>query len=219
MDDTEVQDITGVFVPEEKVKYTRKLVEQYGLEELPPETKQKAMQLIIQEVDDMFDMSDFKYDVVMKVGTDGLKDIKINQINMLMQQSSNLVQAGVVPGKILGLLMADMASAMDRPDIAKMIEEYEPQPDPMQQEMAKAELEGKKASNAKDAALAENALARSRSVDNEIARVNENKPLDQAKKKADVEKTYGDMSNAEMNTAATIAKVVNDGVDNEKTNA
>ena len=46
-----------------------------------------------------------------------------------------------------------------------MISEYQPQPDPMAQEFQKAELQGKQASNAKDQALAENAMARSRNVD------------------------------------------------------
>lgn len=206
LDDNEILNITGVFIPEVKVKETKKLIAEYGIEELPPETQAKAMQLIIQEINDMFDMGDFKYDIKMKVGTDGLKDIKINQINMLMQQAANLTQAGVVPPNILGLLLADMAAAMDRPDIAKMIEEYKPQPDPMQQEMAQVELETMKANAAKDAALAENALARTRNVDAKTQKEMATLPEDKAKKQADVAKTYNDMDNDKANALANLAK-------------
>jgi hypothetical protein len=133
---------------------------EYHVEELPEESAQQVMMLIIREIDDMFNMKDLKYDVKMKVGTDGLKEIKISQINMLMQQSASLLQFQVVPPKVLGMLLADMAEAMDRPDIAKEILGFTPQPDPMQQEMAQTELEKGKAEAAKDMALAENAQAR-----------------------------------------------------------
>jgi len=206
LDDTEIQDITGIFLPEVKVKETKKLIAQYGLDELPPDTQAKAMQLVIQEVDDTFDMGDFKFDVKMKVGTDGLKDIKINQINMLMQQSGNLVQAGVVPSQILGLLMADMATAMDRPDIAKMIEEYKPQPDPMQQKAQELELAEKEANAAKDAALAENAMARTRNVDAKTQKEMAHLPTDEAQKQANVAKTYNDMDNDAINAVANLEK-------------
>lgn len=206
LDDTEIQDITGIFLPEVKVKETKRLVAEYGIEELPPETQAKAMQLIIQEVNDTFDMGDFKYDVKMKVGTDGLKDIKINQINMLMQQAGNLVGAGVVPSTILGLLMADMATAMDRPDIAKMIEEYKPQPDPMQQALTEAELKEKEANVNKDNALAENALARTRNVDAKTHKEMATLPEDKMQKMANVEKTYNDMDNDAVNALANLEK-------------
>ena len=215
LDDNEIQDITGIFIPEVKVKETKKLIAQYGIEQLPPETQAKAMQLIIMEVDDQFDMGDFKFDVKMKVGTDGLKDIKINQINMLMQQAGNLVGAGVVPSQILGLLMADMATAMDRPDIAKMIEEYKPQPDPMQQAMSEAELEGKKAETHKDAALAENALARSRSVDAEVQANIDKHPLNKAKTATDIDAVNTKSENDTVNALANLNKSMQESSNNK----
>jgi len=160
--DEEIQHITGLYIPELKVKETRKIAAEMGIDELPEETKQKAMMLIIEEVNDMFNMKDLKYDIEMKVGTDGLKDIKISHMNMLMQQAGNLIQLGVVPPKVMGMLFSDMADAMDRPDISREVKNFKPQPDPMQQEMAKAELDKVKAEGAKDKALAYNAMARTK---------------------------------------------------------
>ncbi len=208
LDDNEIQDITGVFIPEVKVKETKKLVTQYGIDQLPPETQSKAMQIIIQEINDQFDMGDFKYDVKMKVGTDGLKDIKINQINMLMQQSMNLVQAQVVPPGVLGMLFSDMATAMDRPDIAKIVEEYQPQPDPMQQAMGEAELKEKEANVNKDNALAENAMARTRNVDGKTMKEADNNPLDKAKKATDISATQNKMDTDSMNAMANMQKAL-----------
>ena len=160
--DEEIQHITGLYIPELKVKETRKIAADMGIDQLPEETKQKAMMLIIEEVNDMFNMKDLKYDIEMKVGTDGLKDIKISHMNMLMQQAGNLIQLGVVPPKVMGMLFSDMADAMDRPDISREVKNFKHQPDPMQQEMAKAELDKTKAEGAKDKALAYNAMARTK---------------------------------------------------------
>jgi hypothetical protein len=202
LSDDEIYQITGIYIPELKIKETKKLIMEYKLEELPEDTQQKVMMLIIKEVDDVFNLKDFKYDMKMKVGTDGLKDIKINQINMLMQQAGNLTQAGVVPASILGLLMADMAEAMDRPDIAKMIKTYQPEPDPMQQAMAEAELKGKEASTAKDEALAKNALARTQREQVVATKEAASIDADVAKKYADVAKTTSDIEQGRVSTAA-----------------
>jgi hypothetical protein len=165
---------------------------EYNVEELPEESAQQVMMLIIREIDDMFNMKDLKYDVKMKVGTDGLKEIKIAQINMLMQQSASLLQFQVVPPKVLGMLLADMAEAMDRPDIAKEILGFTPQPDPMQQEMAMAELDKKKAEGAKDMALAENAQARTIESKAKAAQMAANIKPDVLNKMADARKKVAD---------------------------
>ncbi len=165
VDENEIKRITGIDIPTLKGQETQRLIQEFGLDQLPPDTAQKAMMLVAQEVEDMFNREDLKYDIKMKVGTDGLKQIKIQNLLMLMQQLAPLAQAGNVPPDAIKLLVADLAEQLDRPDIAQMISSYQPQPDPMAQEFQKAELEGKKASNAKDMALAENAMARSRSVD------------------------------------------------------
>lgn len=193
LDDNEILDITGLFIPEAKARETQKLAAEYNVHELPPEAQQKAMLVIMEEVNDKYDLSTFKFDVKMKVGTDGLKDIKINQINMLMQQAAPLIQAQVVPPKVLGLLLADMAQAMDRPDIAKMIERYEPQPDPIAQKAQELELANMEAEAQKSAALAENAMARSRNVDAKTQKELHQVPLDDAKKAADIQATNNKM--------------------------
>jgi len=204
LSDDEIFDITGIYIPEAKVRETKKLMAEYQVEELPRDAAEEVMMIIIREIDDMFNTKDLKYDVKMKVGTDGLKDVKIAQINMLMQQAGNLIQMQVVPPKVLGMLFADMAEAMDRPDIAKETLEFTPQPDPMAQEMAQAELTKKKAEGAKDMALAESAAAR---AENERAKTKAGvASLDAeiAKKYADVGKTMADI---EKNRAETVDKL------------
>jgi len=163
LNDEEIQKITGLYIPELKVKETKRIAMEMGIDQLPPETQEKAMMLIIKEVEDMFNMKDLKYDISMKVGTDGLKEIKIAQTNMLMQQAGNLIQLNVVPPKVMGMLFSDMADAMDRPDIAREVNNFVPQPDPKQQELQDAEIESVKADGLKDKALAANAMARTKS--------------------------------------------------------
>jgi len=199
LSEDEIFDITGIYVTEEKVKATKQMMTEYGIEELPEEQQQQVMMLIIREIDDMFNMKDLKYDVQIKVGTDGLKEIKISQINMLMQQSASLLQFQVVPPKVLGMLLADMAEAMDRPDIAKEILGFKPQPDPMQQEMAKTELGKGKAEAAKDMALADNAQARTKESAVKAAAMAANIKPDVLGKLADANKKKAD---ADANTVS-----------------
>jgi len=166
------------------------------------------MQLVLREVEDMFDMKDLRYDVKMKVGTDGLKEIKIGQLNMLMQQAGNLVQIKAVPPQVIGLLFADMADAMDRPDIAKMVETYQPQPDPMTQAHAEADLGEKQSSTAKNMALAKSADARARNEDVKTQKEVGSMDADLAKKYADVNKTMSDMETSQAKVGIDAAKAV-----------
>ncbi len=174
----EIQEITGFYIPEMKVKETKRIATEMGLDQLPPEQQQQAMDLVIREVEDMFNMKDLKYDVKMKVGTDGLKEIKIGQINMLMQQAGNLIQLGVVPPKVMTMLFADMAESMDRPDIAKETLNYQPKPDPMQEAMGQAELEKTKSEATKNNALAGNAAGRTRNEQLEAENTERNRGLE-----------------------------------------
>lgn len=201
----EIQDITGISIPELKVKETKKLEMEFGLIDpqtgepaVDEETYNKAMLLIIQEVQDMFEKRDVKFDIKLKVGTDGLKQIRIQEILMLMQQAAPMMQTGAVPGEAIKMLLAELADNMDKPDIAAMIKEYQPQPDPMQQAMAQAQVQQVQANAAKDAALAKNAEARTKesmvkaekeamSIDADVA----NKYADVAQKMASVDQ--GDM--------------------------
>jgi hypothetical protein len=199
LSEEEIFDITGIYISEEKAKRTQQMAKEYGIDQLPPESQEQAMMLIMREINTMFNMKDLKYSVQVKVGTDGLKDIKIGQINMLMQQAGNLIQLQVVPPKVMGMLFSDMAEAMDRPDIAKIVQDFVPQPDPMAQEMAMAELEKKKAEGEKDKALAANAMARTQSEMAEVQERIRGHKFDQANKAAD---TYKKVSDADANMVA-----------------
>jgi len=154
--------ITGTTFAEEKAKMTEQLKQQYQIEQLPPDTQQKAMMLIIQEVEKVFDKKTVKYDIEITIGTDGLKQTKINQINMLMQQSSALVQAGAIPPAIIQKLMAKLFELFDYPDLSNQIENYKPQPDPIQQQMTQLQMQQAQAKAQKESALAQNALARTK---------------------------------------------------------
>jgi hypothetical protein len=204
VDEKEIKRITGIDIPVLKQTETQRLVQQFQLEQLPKDTAMKAMMLVATEVEDMFDRKDLKFDIKMKVGTDGLKQIKIQNLNMLMQQLSPLAQAGSIPPDAIKLLVADLAEQLDRPDIARMISEYQPQPDPMAQAMTEAELEIKKANAAKDNALAQNALARTQNEAGKTQKELSMTDADMANKYADVNTK---MVNAEVakTTAATKA--------------
>lgn len=156
----EIQRITGINIDQLKVRETNRLVKEFGLEELPPDVQQKAMMLVMNEVDDMFKTTDFKFDVDIKVGTDGSRDIKIGQLNMFLQQAAGLSQSGVVPPAVIKLLVAEFAELLEKPEIADMIKNYQPAPDPTQQAMAENEIMQGRANAAKDDALAKNAIAR-----------------------------------------------------------
>jgi len=165
LSDEEIEKITGVNIPELKAKETMKLAREFGVEELPEDVKQKAMLLIAKEVEDMFSRSDSKYDIKFRVGTDGLKSIKINQINMLMQQAGSLVQAGACPPDVVQKLLAKLTELLEYPELADEIANYQPQPDPMAQQMAQVQLTKEMAEAKKSEALAQNALARTKQTE------------------------------------------------------
>jgi len=164
LSDDDIYEITGISIPEIKAKETKRLIEKYGIDELPEDTKQKAMLLIVDEINNMFDKNTIKYDFNFKVGTDGLKAIKINQINMLMQQAAQLVTANICPPSVIQKLLAKLAELMEFHDIADEIKEYKPQPNELEIQMAQLEMLMKKAKADKEEALAKNALARTQST-------------------------------------------------------
>jgi len=200
LSDDEIQEITGLSIPELKVKETKKLQMQFGL--IDPQTQEpavdqetfdKAMLLIMEEVQDMFDKRDIKFDMNIRVGTDGLKQIRINEILMLMQQAAPMLETGAVPGEAIKLLLAELAENMDKPDIADMIREYQPQPDPMQQAMAQAQLQQMQAEAEKSKALAANAMARTQNVAVKTQKEALSTDADIANKYADVHKKFADV--------------------------
>jgi len=160
IDEEEMLKITGTTWAEEKAKMVQRYKEQYQLDQMPPEAQQKAMMLILQQVEKTYDNSTVNYDFKLKVGTDASNQIKINQINMLMQQASPLVQAGAVPPDIIQELISKLFELFDYPDLADKIAKYKPQPDPMQQQMAQLQMAELKGKGDKEEALAKNAMAR-----------------------------------------------------------
>jgi len=188
MTDEEIERITGINIPELKAKETMKLVKEFGIDELPEDTKQKAMLLIIKDVNDIFNKDDVKYDIKFRVGTDGLKQIKINQINMLMQQAGSLVQAGACPPDVIQKLLAKLTELMDFPELADEIEQYKPQPDALQQQMTQLEMMEKQAKAQKESALAQSALARTKMT--EVKATKEQASID-----ADIANKYAEVLN------------------------
>ena len=87
---------------------------------------------------------DGAYDIDITVGVDGVEENKANQMTMLMQQIGGL--AGNVDPSIVHDLLAKLSDIWGFPDIAQKLEQYQqPEPDPMQQEMAQLEMEKLKA--------------------------------------------------------------------------
>ena len=160
IDEKTMYQITGTTIKEEKAKLTEKLKKEFQVDQMPDDVKVKAMQIIANEVEEVFNKKTTKYDIDISIATDGAKQVKINQINMLMQQSAPLVQAGAIPPDIIRKLSAKLFELFDYPDLAKETEEYQPQPDPMQQQMMQLEMAEKQAKAKKEEALAQNALAR-----------------------------------------------------------
>lgn len=87
---------------------------------------------------------DGAYDIDITVGVDGVEENKANQVTMLMQQIGGL--EGTVDPKLLNKLLAKLADLWGFADVATELESYQqPEPDPMQMEMAKLEMEKLKA--------------------------------------------------------------------------
>jgi len=194
--EADIELITGINISMLKEIEMQRLAQQYGLDQIPDEeTRLEAQLLIAQKVDELFNNKYADYDIDIKVGSDAKKTIKVQQLNMLMQQLAPLASVGAVPQKAMQLLVADLAEALDRPDIAKLIEQYEPQPDQLEIMEKQAEIEYLKAKAMKEQALAQNALGRTKqtevkaqkemlSIDPEVGQ----KYADLAKKYAEIEK-------------------------------
>lgn len=188
IDEKTMFEITGTTWAEEKAKLTKKLMAKYDVDNMPPDVQQQAVALIADEVEKTFDLSTLKYDVKIKIGTDGMKQAKIQQINMLMQQAAPLVQAGVVPPDVMKELTAELFDLLDFPEIAKKTRSFQQQPDPMQQKMFELEMMEKEAKAQKEMALAKNAMART-----QLTAVKANK--EQMKAEPEILDKYADIIN------------------------
>jgi len=198
VDEMDIKRITGLDIPALKQQETQRLAQQFGLNELPPDTAMKAMMLVASEVEDMFNRKDLKYDIQIKVGTDGLKQIKIQNILMLMQQIGGLSESGAMPPEALKLLIADLADQLERPDIAQLITEYQPQPDPMAQQAAQLQMAQMAANVKKDEALAANAMARTQNVAGKTQKDAVMIDADMANKYADVHKKLAEVDQGDI---------------------
>jgi len=193
IDEVEINRITGIDIPLLMEQETQRLAMQFNIKELPEDMAQEAMMMIATEVEDMFNRKDFKFDLKIKVGTDGLKQIKIQNLNMLMQQLAPLAQTGSVPPDAIKMLVADLAEQLDRPDIAQMIAQYQPAPDPMAQQAQQLQMAQMEANVQKDKALAANAMARTENV--------------AAKTKKDVAMTDADMANKYADVSKKMSEI------------
>ena len=96
--------------------------------------------------------------ISFKVGTDVNRIMKMQQLNMLLQQSKQLQEN--IPPEHLNYLVAEMYELFDMYDKAREIREYKPQPNPMQQKAMQLDLEAKHLANKKLQAEIQSTLAK-----------------------------------------------------------
>lgn len=85
--------------------------------------------------------------IEMNVNIDAMNQQKIQQINMLLQQAGQL--QGQIPPQTMPFLVAEFFEGLGKYEQAEAIRTYQPQPDPVQQEMQMLEMERLKAEIAK----------------------------------------------------------------------
>lgn len=105
--------------------------------------------------------------IEVQVNVDAMNQQKVQQINMLLQQSQAL--QGQIPPNVIPALVAEIFSSFGKEEQAEMIRNYQPQPDPMQQQMMQlemmklqVEIEYYKAQTAQEYAKANNTEAQAR---------------------------------------------------------
>lgn len=79
--------------------------------------------------------------IKMKVGTGASRQVKLQQLNMLMQQSNAL--EGKIPEDQLSNLVAEMMEEFDMYDEASKLRAYKPEPTEMQMMMQQMEIQAK----------------------------------------------------------------------------
>lgn len=199
LDEKEILKITGTTIAEEKAKMIERFKKQYQLEAMPPETQQKAIMLIMHEVEKIFDTSTINYDFKLKIGTDASNQVKINQINMLMQQAAPLVQAQAVPPIIIKKLISKLFDLFDYPDLAEEIIKFEPQPSELEIQMSQLQLEKLKGEAQKEQALAQNAIARAQNIMTKSKKEQMSIEPEIAAKYTEVAKKAKELNKSEMN--------------------
>lgn len=109
------------------------------------------------QIDDLFsedEQTDFfalkgsnKAVIALKVGTDVNRTVKMQQLNMLLQQSKQLGQS--VPPDTFNELVAEMFELFNMYDKAEELRKYKPEPNPMQQKAQMLELQKLELANQK----------------------------------------------------------------------
>jgi hypothetical protein len=76
------------------------------------------------------------FDLICDIASAQMDQLKSEDLGMLMQT----IGPDMDPG-LRAIIMADIMELKRMPDLAKRVREYQPQPDPMQQEMARLQIE------------------------------------------------------------------------------
>ena len=101
--------------------------------------------------------------IELNVNIDVMNSQRIQQINMLMQQAHQF--GNQIPPMVIPFLVAEIFEGFGRYEEAKQIREYQPQPDPAQQQMQQLEMQRLQAEIAKLQAEAQLAQSRSGEAD------------------------------------------------------
>jgi len=101
-----------------------------------------------QDAVDYFAFEDSKFvQTTVKVGTEATRSMRIQQLNMLMQQSKVLGER--TPEDTISALTAEMFELFDMYEKAEEIRNYKPQPNPMAIKMQELEIKNKELENMK----------------------------------------------------------------------
>jgi hypothetical protein len=101
-----------------------------------------------QEAKDIMSFEDAKYaQTAVKVGTEVIRSMRVQQLNMLMQQSKTLGEQA--PPDTISALTAEMFELFDMYEKAEEIRNFKPQPNPMAIKMQELEIQNKELENMK----------------------------------------------------------------------
>lgn len=101
-----------------------------------------------QEVKDIMSFEDAKYaQTSVKVGTEVIRSMRVQQLNMLMQQSKTLGEQA--PQDTISALTAEMFELFDMYEKAEEIRNYKPEPNPMAIKMQELEIQKLELENVK----------------------------------------------------------------------
>ena len=120
-----------------------------------------------------------QFDLTLSISTPEVEHMKAQELSFMLQTLGNSV-----PFDFTKIIMADIAKLRKMPKLAKMIEEYSPQPDPVQQRLSELEVQLKEAE-----------------VRNEMAKAMENEvdiQLKQAKAQAELAKAKKTASESDL---------------------